>query len=239
MLRRWYVVIICLALTAGGAYAMSQRIQAAYQSTATVVLLPPSSVVTSEGNPYLFMGGLDQALTVLVVKLNSAEVAEMLIEGSETYAVEKDPSGPGPLINITAEAATGPGSQELRDDILDRLPNDLQELQAELGVASNSQIGVMTVVQSDEPERSVKEQMRAVLGVAAVGMGLAVWLTGLFDRWMLARAAKRREERDEENVEKKDRKDSGSMDPAALVEDFSSLLEESQIPVEYVSGGQP
>lgn len=230
MLRRWYVVLVCLVLTAGGVYAISRTVQATYQSSATVTLLPPDSVVTEEGNPYLFMGGLDQALSVLAVKLNSTDVAEMLIEGDETYSVEKDAIGPGPLINITAEARSGPASAELRDRILDRLPQDLRQMQDQLGVTAESQIGAMTVVQSAEPTKMVKEQVRAMLAVAALGIGMTVGIVGLFDRWMLTRAAKRTAE--EAHAHKKDEAGLHGWASAGR-----GLILET--PAEFVSSGKP
>ncbi|WP_182353358.1 hypothetical protein [Flaviflexus huanghaiensis] len=212
MLRRWYVVVICLALTAAGAFAVARSVEVTYESTATVVLLPPPSVVTEEGNPYLFMGGLDQALSVLAVKLNSADVAETLVNGGESYSVAKDPIGPGPLINITAEAGSGPRSEALRDAILDRLPNDLQELQDGLSVASASRIGAMTVVQSDEPTRMAKEQTRAILTVAALGIGLTVWVAAVVDRSLLARAARKRAQAETEETSEPDQTQAKSHD---------------------------
>lgn len=244
MLRRWYIVIICLALTAGGAFAMSRTIQATYQSTATVILLPPPSVVTEEGNPYLFMGGLDQALSVLAVKLNSAEVAQSLVGVGESYTVEKDARGPGPLVSITAEATTGPGSAELRDAILDRLPQDLRDMQDDLGVASDSQIGALTVVQSDEPTKMMKEQLRALLGMAAVGVGMTVWVTGLFDRWLLARAERHRKK--PEPADSETAESVPPMVPAAAEETkedwdaaYPDLLEGRKASAGFISSGNP
>ena len=191
MARRWYVVLVCLVLVSGGAYTLSSRAAPAYQSTATVVLLPPAAVVTAEGNPYLFMGGLDQALSILAVKLNSAEVAQPLTSGGETYEVVKDPSGAGPLVRITAEAPSAEASEQVRDAVLEQLPIHLRELQARLGVAENSQITAMTIVQSDVPAVSMKEQLRMLLAACAVGLALTAGIVRAVDQWMLARAARR------------------------------------------------
>lgn len=243
MLRRWYVVIICVALTAAGAFAVGRTVQPAYQSTVTVVLLPPPAVVTEEGNPYLFMGGLDQALSVLSVKLNSAEVAETLLNVGESYEIAKDPNGPGPLITITAEAGSGPRSEELRDAILDRLPVDLKVMQDDLAVTPESQIGAMTLVQSDEPERMVKEQLRLVLAMAALGLGMTVLVTGVLDRWMLARAARRQERRarddDEPTVGDQVEERMTGFDGGAGGGGELPDLADPRSPVDFVSSGQP
>lgn len=198
LLRRWYAVVLCLALTAGGAYFIYKTVPPTYESTANIVLIPPDSLVTEEGNPYLFMGGLDQAVSVLVVKLNSAEVSDELVTPGTDYEVVADTRAPGPLIAITTVGATAEQSAALRDEILLRLPDELETMQDQLNVADEARIQMMTVVQSAEPTKLVKEQMRTLLGVIAVGLAGTVIIAAVLDRWTLARAARKAATEEEE-----------------------------------------
>lgn len=245
MLRRWYLAVLCLALTAAGAYVTASAVPPAYESTASVVLLPPTSVVTEEGNPYLYMGGLDEALSVLVVKLNSAAESETILGGepNAAYTVQKDPGAPGPLLYITAEARSSEGSLELLGTVLERLPIGLTEMQDELNVTDEARITALTVVQSDEPTRLVKEQLRVLLGMVAVGLALTVLVTALFDRWMLARAARRAEDPDPEEdvLAESDRPETPAEEPDVGDWDAAgkNLLKGPTESPEYVSSGQP
>lgn len=243
MLRRWYAVLVCLALTAGGAYFVYQTVPVTYESSASVVLLPPSSLVTDEGNPYLYMGGLDQAVSVLVVKLNSADVAEELVHGDDGYEIAPDTSSPGPIIGIRTESATPERSARLRDEILDRLPDELEAMQDELSVLETARIHAMTVVSSSEPEVLAKEQMRSLLAVIAVGLGGTVLFTALLDRWMLARKDKpRKKDKEEKGKKVKGKKVRGKrVDEAEELKD--PILEEwavgEELETRLVGSGTP
>src|SRR5690554_2295684 len=92
LLRRWYFVLVGLLATAAGVYGIQQYIPITYKAEASVVLVPPKTAVIEGENPYLYMGALDQAMSVLIVRMNS-EIISKAIVGEETdlsYALAKD-----------------------------------------------------------------------------------------------------------------------------------------------------
>ena len=196
LLRRWYFVVLGILLTACGAWFITTVVPPTYKGTARIVLLPPASLVTAGGNPYLFLGGLEQALSVLSVRLSSGSVGEQVLKGhaGRSYAAEKDPLSPGPIMLITTEAESPQSSLKVLDDVLKVVPQNLDGMQDQLNVPASSRITAMTIVRENDPKIDAKSQLRAVLGGAAVGVAMTVLLTGLLDRLLssLKRGARRR-----------------------------------------------
>lgn len=196
LLRRWYFVVLGIVLTACGALFLTEVVPPTYQGTARIVLLPPPSLVTPNGNPFLSLGGLEQALGVLSVRLSSSAVGQQILRGhpAATYVVEKDSMAPGPILLITAESENPESTLQVLDGVLKVLPENLESLQDQLRIPPSSRITAMTVVRESEPKPVFKSQLRAVLAGVAVGLSVTVLLTGFLDRLLSSRknAARRR-----------------------------------------------
>lgn len=197
LLRRWYFVVIGLLLTAGAALLLSSVVPPVYKGTARVVLIPPESLVTPGGNPYLFLGGLDQALSVLNVRLGSGSVQEKILKGhaGTGYVAEKDIASSGPIILITSEGESPASSLQVLDDVLKVVPQNLEIMQDQLNVPSSSRITAMTIVRESEPQIDGKAQLRAVLAALALGVCVTVLATGLLDRLISSRTGTQRRRR--------------------------------------------
>ena len=63
--RRWYLLPVVLMATVACAMVSADRVGPTYRSSATVVLVPPETTLGETGNPYLFLGGLQQSVDVL------------------------------------------------------------------------------------------------------------------------------------------------------------------------------
>jgi hypothetical protein len=196
LLRRWYIVLAGILITAAGALFVWTAVPPSYQATSTAVLLPPSSLVGDEGNPYLYMGGLEQVLTVLTVRLSSTEVAEPLLQGRGdlTYSVEKDPASPGPIMLISATGNSQASAMELLDKVVQVIPANLDVMQDQLRIPTFSRVEVMTIVQDHTAVVLIKDQLRVLLAAVAGGLAMTVLVTALLDRVMISRR-KQREER--------------------------------------------
>lgn len=197
LLRRWYFVLAGILITAAGGLFVWTAVPPSYQATSTAVLLPPTSLVGKEGNPYLFMGGLEQVLTVLTVRLRSAEVAEPLIQGRGdlSYLVEKDPASPGPIMRITATGNSEASAMELLDEVVQVIPANLVVMQDQLRIPAFSRVEVMTIVQDQTADLLIKDQLRVLLAAVAGGLAATVLVTALLDRVMISRRKKRDERR--------------------------------------------
>ena len=134
-LRRWYFLLLGLLLTGAGTYYVYLSIEPTYEANASVVLIPPKVAVMTGDNPYLYLGGLDQALGVLQVKVASPEVLDKLTGGREDAEVSigKDATTSGPIAAIKVSAKDAAGTMQLLDAALKQVPQTLDELQTPPG----------------------------------------------------------------------------------------------------------
>jgi hypothetical protein len=193
LVRRWWVVVIGLLAAGAVAVGLYSVVPVSYSAGATVVLLPPQSLYGSGGNPFLYLGGLSQAVDVLTRKLNADEVAGPIEDahpGAE-FAVSSDTSSSGPIVVISAVGETGAETMSMLDAALQATPAALEDLQFELAVTPDSLITVKTLALDDEPTIDSKSRMQAVV-VAAGGIGvLTLILAAVIDSRLLARRARK------------------------------------------------
>ena len=192
LLRRWYFVVIGVLLTACGALLLSSLVPPTHRATARVVLIPPSSVVSADGNPYLFLGGLEQALGVLTVKLSSDAASEQVLQAypGGSYTAVKDAMSPGPIMLITAETESPDSTLQVLDAVLKIVPENLENMQDQLNIPDPSRITALTIVREDATTKVLQSQLRAVLAGVALGLSMTVLLTGLLDRMLTSRKRK-------------------------------------------------
>ena len=155
------------------------------------------------GNPYLFLGGLDQALSVLSVRLGSGSVQEEIVKGhaGTGYVAEKDLASSGPIMLITSESESPESSLQMLDDVLKVVPQNLVIMQDQLNVPASSRITAMTIVRENEALIDRKSQLRAVLAAVAVGGCITVLVTGLLDRLITSRKGTKRRRRQHTGVQ--------------------------------------
>lgn len=184
LLRRWYFVLFGVMVTVAGVFGIYQVVPVSYQATASLVLVPPQTAVIEGENPYLYMGALDQALSVLVVKMNSAEVSEPILQKDPnlSYTLTKDVATTGPIILIESEAPVDTTALSIVNQVLKKVPPNLVEIQDALGVPKNARITVMTIVQNREAEEVTKKQQRMMIAGGAAGLAMTVLATGLMDK---------------------------------------------------------
>jgi hypothetical protein len=197
LLRRWYVVLLGLALTAGLAVATHRLVPTPYEAGGSILLMPAETVVDDDvGNPYLYLGGMADALDVLVVRARADESRGPLLEGVDgaDLSVEKDPTTPTPIVNVRAESSSPGTTLALRDAAMAEVVAILDQMQDELDIADQARIRPVDL--------TVDESATAVTGtatklaVAALGAGAlaTLVLTGVLDGWLARRAARRERE---------------------------------------------
>lgn len=193
LLRRWYLVLFGLLVTGFGAYSLLQIVPVTYEATSSVVLVPPATAVIEGENPYLYMGGLDQALSVLTVRMSSPTVADPILKKRPglNYSVGKDISTAGPIMLVGAEGETEAETLKLLGQVTKVIPENLQLLQDQLNIPKNARITAMNIVTDTSAKEVNKKQMRAVLAAIAGGTAVTVLGTGLIDRMVMRRKEKR------------------------------------------------
>lgn len=187
--RRWYFVLLGLALTAGLCVAVLRVVPVSYNSEASVVLLPPKTSTEPNGNPFLYLGGLSQAVDVLTRTISSDETAKPLLKSNSgaKFTIAADVTTTGPIILITSSAPTAAGAQAMTSSVLEAVPTALDSIQSELAVKPQSKISVMTIAVDAKGKLDAKTRTQAVIGVGAVGAVLTILLTGLVDGLLRSR----------------------------------------------------
>lgn len=195
LLRRWYLTVIGLLVTLCGAYMVYGVVPLTYKATASVVLVPPATAVVEGENPYLYMGGLDQAMSVLVVKMNSEAVSATLIKDNPgtTYALDRDVTTTGPIMLVTVESTSEAITLQVVDKVLNVIPTNLKALQDQLAIPKTSRITSMNIASDEQAAAQNKNRIRMTLTVAAAGGAATVLLTGLLDRLVMSRKRRRKQ----------------------------------------------
>ncbi|MER2137961.1 MAG: hypothetical protein ABS909_08900, partial [Arthrobacter sp.] len=136
ILRRWYLVVSGILFTAVLCWGASQVVPPSYDARGSMVLMPPPAAVGDEGNPYLQLGGMSEALDVLVRQANAPAVRDQVLEAypSATYTIEPDRSTSGSIVVVQATAETEAESLTVLDQALETLPAVLTRMQDELAV---------------------------------------------------------------------------------------------------------
>ncbi|OMH23860.1 hypothetical protein BKD30_10845 [Tersicoccus phoenicis] len=186
--RLWYVVLVGLAITAVATITVFGAIKPTYEAGASVVLIPPKVAVTVGDNPYLYLGGLDQAVGVLRVKVTSPEVAGALLDRypGSALSIVQDTTTSGPIMAITATADDAGSAMQLLAGTVALMPKTLAELQTSLKVPAASTITMMELSRDSTAKSVDKQQLQATVLTAVVGTAATILITGLLDR-MLAR----------------------------------------------------
>jgi hypothetical protein len=192
--RRWWVVLIGALCAVGAAFGAYSTTPPTYEATATVLLLPPRATVEEGDNPLLQLGGLNEAVDVLVLELSSQDVRKRVegLQPDASYEVVNEPSTSSPVLLVTARDVTSEGAIAVRDELLAATPTSLSGLQSKITSGSDQQI-TSRVVSSDKVAEAVgRDRLRSAL-VALVGMGvLTVIALALVDSGLRRRAERRR-----------------------------------------------
>jgi hypothetical protein len=187
--RRWYFVVAGLLITAGMSFWVFRVAPVTYEATANVALIPPPTAVISGDNPFLYMGGLDQAMGVLTVKVNSDAVRgpiEDAYPGAE-YTTEHDATTSGPIVRVKVSGDTSATTLEVLNRVLKVMPATIASLQDELSLPQASRITLLTLGVDKDTTVAAEARTRALLVVAALGLGGTLLLTGLADKRLLRR----------------------------------------------------
>ncbi|MGX1163218.1 hypothetical protein FBY31_2732 [Arthrobacter sp. SLBN-100] len=189
--RRWYLVIAGVLLTAALAFVVYGRAPVRYEATGSVALVPPPTAVISGDNPFLYMGGLEQALGVLTVKLNSPDVQRGIVGkyDSVEYSTSRDPSTNGPIVLVTVTAAREEDALKALDDVLGAVPQNLNSLQDSLNVSEPSTVTSLPLSSDEEAGIDDSARTRMTLSFGAAGIAGTLLLTGQLDKVLLRRRA--------------------------------------------------
>jgi hypothetical protein len=183
LVRRWYLTVVGLLLTVGLCIGAMLVVPPKYSAKADVLLLPPSSTVGKDGNPYLLLGGLSQVVDVLSRAMMSQEMTDEIyrVDAGAAYTAEADVATSGPILAIQVESMSPARTMSDLALLLDQVPRTLVNLQSGLGIDDPNQIRSMVLTRQAVPEVVTKSTLRAVIAVGAGGLAVVVLLVGLLD----------------------------------------------------------
>lgn len=186
--RRWYLLALGLVVTAVGCFFVFDQTPADYEARGSMVLMPPPATVGDEGNPFLFLGGMGQALDVLNRHVNAAEVTEPVLDAhpGTTYTIDPDPSTSGSIIQIVATGPSPKAAMAVLYDALGTVPVALDAMQNDLQIEDYLRISVMPVVVDDEATKDDKDRLQALIFAAATGIVATILLVGIVDGVLLS-----------------------------------------------------
>lgn len=200
--RRWYVTLLGLVATLGLCALAFQLVPAKYEATARVLLLPPASTVQKGGNPYLQLGGLDAAVSILGRSMSDAENQLALQTAGSTakFTIGPDDLTSGPVLLLTADAKAQSQVLGSLQIALDQVPRTLAAIQQSVSVPTASMITSTVITQDNEAKVVRKSQIRAVVVAAVAGIILTLMIAALVDVRLRRRESRRAEGRARSNV---------------------------------------
>ncbi|MBT2587292.1 hypothetical protein [Arthrobacter sp. ISL-95] len=155
--------------------------------------MPSSQSIGDAGNPYLYLGGLSEALDILIRKITSQPVMERLLAnfGSASYTAEPDRGTSGAILVITATANNPEEAMALLKAVMDETPRSLNEMQESLNVAVPARITTMSLLIDRKAVPEVKARTQLVFVAGAGGLALTLVLSVLVDGLMMTRTRKK------------------------------------------------
>jgi capsular polysaccharide biosynthesis protein len=192
-LRRWYVAIPLLVLTAAASFWTYEFVTPDYKATAYIVLVPPTETGTDPAdslrNPYLELGltALNQAAST--VTKDQTFLEELTKSGlSDNITIEE--GYPAPIATIEVIA----GSKELASltltKVVNRFNETVQALQIDARAKANSLITTKRLG-ADNLEETGGKVKRAMIGVFAAGLLMTAAITIAFDTVARRRRSRR------------------------------------------------
>lgn len=190
--RRKLLLLPLLALVAGACFVLASVISPAYESKASVLLLPPKGGAAEVVNPYLSLNGLSPAVEVLAGSLSDQETADVVqdLAPGTTYEAFADPQGSAPVLFITVDADDAEQSTQVLETLVQRAQAELEDVQAAASIDAASLIGSVVVSQDAEPEVIQKQRIRVVAAAGVVLLVGGLALIGLIDGLLLRRGAR-------------------------------------------------
>lgn len=191
--RRWIPTLICLILTVGLVLFARQLVDQRYQASANIVLLPPASALERNANPFMQLGGLSEAVAMLAIAISDQHTLEAVHAVSPTaqVSIRSAPDSSAPLLIVTATDTDPARSVQVLQLMLSQIPERLDELQSDAGVAANNRLTSSVLTHDEQASPTGSDQFRAVIVAAVAGLVLTAVVVALLDVFLLRRAARK------------------------------------------------
>jgi capsular polysaccharide biosynthesis protein len=181
--KHWMLTSLLVLLTLVGAVGAWVKIPGPYQAASQVVLLASQQASKPNGsNPYLtFEGTLATTADIVRREVMDPRVGAALAARGfkDTYDVENDPLGVGPILDITATGRTQAGALATAAAVTADVQSELQQLQS--NILAKNQITSMVVTSTPQATLLVSKKARPVVAVLVVGFILILAIPQMVD----------------------------------------------------------
>ena len=193
LVRRWYVIVPMLLMTALGGWLVTSMMEPEYESTASLVLLGPNMGKEGAVNPYLDFGGSHETTAfVLASNLSSETVVERLYEAGATGTYLVTASG-GPIIGVQATGRDEAEAMRTGQVVVTAVTDELRVLQERAGGPPESFLRAETVLYPDTASFRVGSKIRVLVAIGVLGIAASLSVTFAFESISRARQQRRME----------------------------------------------
>lgn len=185
LLRRWYVLVVGMLITAGLGYAALSLVPTRYEARASFLLLLPAESTGSESptNPYLNMAELTSTASIVTGVVTSPDAAQAMADAGFTaeYVLAMAPSNM-PLVEISAEDTDAEQAIGTVTEVTRRMDAELRRIQVEARAPERLTIYSRVYNVSKVAQPLTGSKMRALVVTAAVGGVLTLMAAFLLER---------------------------------------------------------
>ncbi|WP_324649598.1 hypothetical protein [Georgenia sp. H159] len=176
-LRRWYIFLPLLALTAGAVYAAGAGVQPEYEVSGSA-LITPGRTQSPVPNPY---GGEQQASSAVAIVLNSTDVRTRVQEEGLVPDYEVSGQSRSTILSVTVRGESSDQAVATAQHVFELAVEELQDRQTNAGMPPSTQYGldILAAPSLTNVVYDGKMQVQAVVGL--LGASLAVLVAVLFD----------------------------------------------------------
>jgi hypothetical protein len=197
LLRRWYVVVPALVLTAIAVGLVYVSVQPTYQASGSVILRGPEQnqdETTGKRNQYADYGNLTIPARVVSDALSQATYQERLEQAGMpgTYTVGMDAGSMAPILTVVGVADTPADAIMTAQTVMTAADRELLRRQQNLGAPTQTFLTTEVVAAPTEAEALNGSRLRAAAGVLVIGMIITLALAFITETTARRRAARSR-----------------------------------------------
>jgi capsular polysaccharide biosynthesis protein len=195
LVRRWYVAVPLLLLTAVSAVGLAATIKPDYVADSYITMVPPTTAqsntqAVTRTNPWLNVGLTTLGAAAIYSTQDANVVERMVSQGySDNFTLALD--GNSPIIKMEVTATNRDQAKATVDELAQLLSQSVRELQAQYQTPQDQLITMNRLDRGDNIKSSTTKLKRAVIAIVGAGLLMSIAFTAIFDA-ILQRRARRK-----------------------------------------------
>lgn len=187
------MLIAGLIVIAGLVYLALRVIPLTYDVKSSILLLPPTSSIEVDGNPFLGLGSLDVVAGVLAKSLSDTDTEQIIVpEGSDAeFTVQKDASISGSVLEVAVSDTSPRRAFNTLGAIQVLAAERLDQLQVDVEAKPESKVRLMVITNNTVAEPNITDLARIMIIIVAVGLVVTLLFAVSIDSLALRRRARK------------------------------------------------